>query len=500
MPDTKITALLNGAPWQSGDILPGARGAGNVRGTIDDLRLYMHSNLYPMVNTFADLPVAAVVDRIYIVRTTTGLFGFRKLAGMWRDNGTSWDYLGLYGRSAVEIAFTPAGTIAAVDVQAALQELDGDIQGHIGTGGAAHAAASGAVAGFMAAADKTKLDGVASGATANSSDAALLARANHTGTQAIATIAAAATARLFGRVTAAAGPGEELTAAQAKTLLAVVSTDLSDFTEASQDVIGAMVAAAGGTYNDAANSITLPGTASFVDLGDAPMTSWTPDGTSTTVTAIGAGALSATGALTGTAAIATTNAYTAARLVEHLVTVAATTAVAGWRYAANKWFMGNVANRGGFKVICRFGPATGVATTTNRCFVGMSANTAAATDVEPNTLINMIGAGWGAADANIQIYRNDGTGVATAIDLGANFPVPTADRTKVYELRLSVPANSTTITYVFTDIDNPAQAVTGTLTTDIPAANTLLSPRGQMSVGGTSSVIGIALGILAIQG
>ena len=46
----------------------------------------------------------------------------------------------------------------------------------------------GADAGLMSAADKTKLDGVATGATANSADATLLARANHTGTQLAATI------------------------------------------------------------------------------------------------------------------------------------------------------------------------------------------------------------------------------------------------------------------------------------------------------------------------
>jgi len=55
-------------------------------------------------------------------------------------------------------------------------------------GGALHAAATSSVAGFMSGTDKTKLDGVAAGATANSPDATLLARANHTGTQAAATI------------------------------------------------------------------------------------------------------------------------------------------------------------------------------------------------------------------------------------------------------------------------------------------------------------------------
>ncbi|MGB3069835.1 MAG: hypothetical protein WBC18_14875, partial [Ottowia sp.] len=42
--------------------------------------------------------------------------------------------------------------------------------------------------GFMSAADKTKLNGIASGATANSSDGTLLNRANHTGSQAISTV------------------------------------------------------------------------------------------------------------------------------------------------------------------------------------------------------------------------------------------------------------------------------------------------------------------------
>jgi hypothetical protein len=48
--------------------------------------------------------------------------------------------------------------------------------------------ATGTDAGLMAAADFTKLAGVASGATANSPDATLLARANHTGTQAQSTV------------------------------------------------------------------------------------------------------------------------------------------------------------------------------------------------------------------------------------------------------------------------------------------------------------------------
>lgn len=47
---------------------------------------------------------------------------------------------------------------------------------------------AGASKGLMSAADFTKLSGIATGATANSTDATLLSRANHTGTQAQSTI------------------------------------------------------------------------------------------------------------------------------------------------------------------------------------------------------------------------------------------------------------------------------------------------------------------------
>lgn len=83
-------------------------------------------------------------------------------------------------------------------------------------------AATTSAAGSMSSADKTKLDGVATGATVNSSDATLLARANHTGTQTASTI--------------------------------------SDFNEALQDAVAAMVATGTGliaTYDDTAGTLTL---------------------------------------------------------------------------------------------------------------------------------------------------------------------------------------------------------------------------------------------------
>ena len=67
-----------------------------------------------------------------------------------------------------------------------------------GTQTVAISAATTSAAGSMSSADKTKLDGIASGATANSSDATLLNRANHTGTQAANTITGLATVATSG--------------------------------------------------------------------------------------------------------------------------------------------------------------------------------------------------------------------------------------------------------------------------------------------------------------
>jgi hypothetical protein len=81
---------------------------------------------------------------------------------------------GSSGAGATNLSNTPAASSV-------------DIESSTGTNTTV-AGATTSLAGVMTGADKTKLDGIATGATANSSDATLLARANHTGTQTAATI------------------------------------------------------------------------------------------------------------------------------------------------------------------------------------------------------------------------------------------------------------------------------------------------------------------------
>ncbi|MGB2791258.1 MAG: hypothetical protein WBC29_01775, partial [Candidatus Moraniibacteriota bacterium] len=62
-----------------------------------------------------------------------------------------------------------------------------------------------------------------------------------------------------------------------------------------------------------------------------------------------------------------------------------------------------------------------------------------------------------------------------------------------YRVEISCVPDSASLTCIVTDLVT-ALTVSGTLTTDIPAGTTALTPRAYASVGGTSSVVGLAYG------
>ena len=221
-------------------------------------------------------------------------------------------------------------------------------------------------------------------------------------------------------------------------------------------------------------------------------------GNATTVPgAFGGSALSGTGTATAST-VAVTNVYTRTRLLEYLVTTAATTAVAGFREAAAQHWLSSTAGLGGFFFVCRFGQATGVTTGTRRCFAGMSSSVAAPTDVQPSSQTNICGVGYDAADTNFWVMHNDGTGTATRIDTG--IARPTADRTSMYELAMFAPPGGGQVVHVqLTNLATAAQFNVSISSVDLPAVGTMLAARGYASVGGTSSVIGFAFGQLYLE-
>ena len=152
----------------------------------------------------------------------------------------------------IQLRLDPAAAIAAHEASSDphpgyLTATEGNAAytpiGHVGSGGTSHATATTSTAGFMSSTDKVKIDGVASGATVNATDAALRDRSTHTGTQAASTI--------------------------------------SDFNESVDDRVAALLVAGSGvslTYNDVSNTLTVSATGgadpwTYVVLGSDFVTS-----------------------------------------------------------------------------------------------------------------------------------------------------------------------------------------------------------------------------------
>jgi hypothetical protein len=167
----------------------------------------------------------------------------------WRDLATDVRAVVLTGLSTA----TNAVVVATDSVLAAIGKLQKQFTDHFGTGGTAHSnAVAGGAAGFMTGADKTKLDGVAAGATANSTDTTLLSRTNHTGAQAISTVTGLQAALDSKEASLAAGGtaaqylrGDKTWVDFATTVRSTVLTGLSLATSTAADATDSVLAAIG---------------------------------------------------------------------------------------------------------------------------------------------------------------------------------------------------------------------------------------------------------------
>lgn len=212
---------------------------------------------------------------------------------------------------------------------------------------------------------------------------------------------------------------------------------------------------------------------------------WTANGNGTTVSLVGFN-----NTVTGTATarnVATTDFASSLRRVAF---VSATTAgsSAGTRHNALQFWRGNAAGRGGFLYVARFVVDTVV--TDMRWFVGLSGSAAVIGNVNPSTLTNILGFGIDSGQTTVRFFNNDGTGAATATDLGASFPATTAN--VVYEARLFCAPNGAEVFYSLERLDSAA-LVEGSVTTDIPANTTLLSPQIWVNNGTTAAAVALAV-------
>ena len=219
-------------------------------------------------------------------------------------------------------------------------------------------------------------------------------------------------------------------------------------------------------------------------------------GNTTSATATWGVQVTVTGNVTAPAK-STTSKFLFSNRWETLVAAPSTTAVAGFRCNTQNYGFGNSAGMGGYYLNSVTGPATGVSTTTHRYFFGMTQSIANPTDAQPSAQISCFGIGYDAEDANLQFMHNDASGTCTKVDLGSNFPVPTSDRSSFWRLIMYSPSNTQQVYYKVIDMLD-GDVYTGVATTDLPSKTDIFSPRGYVSVGGTSSVIGFAIQQLEI--
>lgn len=165
---------------------------------------------------------------------------------------------------------------------------------------------------------------------------------------------------------------------------------------------------------------------------------WQPPGNTTTTPIVdGINAMTALGTATARVVAATNFATRLLRL--GYVSVATAAGFCGIREAQNKYTTGAGTGLGGFFYRLRFVPSNAAAVAGERMFAGLWSNTAAPTNVEPNTLTNCAGICQLSTSNNLFVYAA-GASASTAVDLGANFPANGLS-TDAYEFAMFAPAS-----------------------------------------------------------
>jgi hypothetical protein len=209
---------------------------------------------------------------------------------------------------------------------------------------------------------------------------------------------------------------------------------------------------------------------------------WAPS-TSTTVNANGM-PRTAVGT-TSTPTLATTNLSTSMRRWR-MTSAATADAVAEERSAGWVCWRGSSDGLGGFTYVNRLSLTT--LQPTGMGFFGLMGSTAAlATTLTLSAVVNAIGIGFQrGTHANWQIVHNSGSGPTTLIDLGGDFPV--ASTTNVLTLFLYAAPNAGSVwVRVVEEVTGASAEVE--LTTKLPAATQLLSPRNYMNTGATAAEV-----------
>lgn len=113
----------------------------------------------------------------------------------------------------------------------------------------------------------------------------------------------------------------------------------------------------------------------------------------------------------------------------------------------------------------------------------MMTNSTAAITTQARATNNTFGLGAHGGETTLRVWSRDGA-AATAVDLGANFPVPSA--TAAYDMYMFAPSATAAIRYMVRRLDSDQRAQ-GSITANLPANTLGLAPRVGIMVGATAT-------------
>lgn len=210
----------------------------------------------------------------------------------------------------------------------------------------------------------------------------------------------------------------------------------------------------------------------------------------------------AVGTLQGTAtavAVSTTSMQTKKTRLKIGVSTPAANGICGYRSTSAFNIVGT-----GWKMAVAFGVSDTAFNTGARQFYGMTATTASlgiSSTVTVESLLNIIGIGSDATDTNLQVFHNDGTGTATKIDLGANFPANRtsgAAATDFFVFEMYNPFDSMNVYYKVTSLENNV-TVEGTITTNLPSDTTPITIQACRTSGSSSNACSFDISQLTLN-
>jgi len=150
-------------------------------------------------------------------------------------------------------------------------------------------------------------------------------------------------------------------------------------------------------------------------------------------------------------------------------------------------YRGNASGRGGFHFMSRGGVGSAASNATLRWWTGLYGTNSTIGNVEPDTLLNMVGFGINAGETTIRFYTNDGSGTASRTDLGANFPA-NALSTDMYTFEIWCAPNASEIFWRCTR-ENTGDVASGSVTSDLPTNTVFMHPQVWINTGTTATAV-----------